>query len=123
MTIAQAIAAASKLRESDIPEDMMVGWLSKLDGQIYVDVIQQHIGGTTIPMPDYGPGTDVETELLVPHPWDELYVYFLAMRIDMAQGEMELANADNIVYMELYQQWVNSYTRTHRQRSMPALMF
>lgn len=123
MTIGDAIRAGSLLRESDLPDEVKAGWLSKLDGQIYTDVILQHIGGTTIPMPDYGPGTDEDTELLVPHPWDEMYVYYIAMRIDLAQGESELYAADNSVFAQLYQQWLNAYTRTHRQRSAPFLRF
>ena len=124
MKILEAIREAEKLRASDIDEQTMIRWLSRHDGQVWRDVIRQYVGGNATPLPEYTAETDIETqELLIPEPWDELYPFFLAMRIDLAQEEMELYTADGNVYGTLYQQWLNDYTRTHRMISVPYLRF
>lgn len=123
MTIMECIAAADRARHNQIEPFIKMKWLEKLDGQIAREVFATH-RHTAVPPPVYDEQTDAGTqELLVRGPFDEFYVHWLKMRIDLELEELELYNTDGQIFGETYQRWLNDFNRTHMPRSVPALRF
>ena len=124
MTILEAIRQADQVRPNDVDAYTKLGWLSKLDGQIAREVHQTHVGTELETLPRYDGTTDAATqELLVPEPWDELYVQFLCMRIDLVQQETELYKDDGELFGSIYQSWLNDYNRNHTPKGVPFIRF
>lgn len=67
---------------------------------------------------EQGPGeytidTDPGTELLVKFPYDEIYVWWLASRIDWQNQEIDKYNNDRALFNNAYDTYSDWYTRTH----------
>ena len=55
----------------------------------------------------------METELLVPAPWDEMYLRWLEARIDYANAEYTRYNNSMDMFRAVYQAYRSYYNRTH----------
>lgn len=106
MTIGEAIDRADFLCENEYPDKAKKAWLSTLDGL----VTQNILGGGTFS--GYDEGTDEGTVLLVPAPFDELYIHWLLCKIYLANQELEKYNNAAVLYGELWQQFARHHRRT-----------
>ena len=113
MTINEAIAAVDGLRNNQIPEDVKRAMLSELDGRIYREVIAPE----SVDFTGYNTETNSETVLLVPYPYDGLYVNYLEMEIARINAEMPRYNNAAIVFNEKYAAYKRWYNRTHTRPS------
>ena len=86
MTILEAITRADLIRPNELDPAVKLRWLSTLDGQIHAELLASHAGAPE-PFRGYDGETELQTtELLVPYPYDELYLRYLLMRIDLEHG-------------------------------------
>lgn len=113
MTINEAITAADGLRNNQIAEDIKRAMLSELDGRIYIEVVAPY--GTDFT--GYNADTDSGTTLLVPFPYDGLYVSYLEMEIARINGEMPRYNNAAVIFNEKYSAFKRWYNRTHPKKS------
>jgi hypothetical protein len=123
MTILEAITRADLIRPNELDPAVKLRWLSTLDGQIHAELLAAHEGG-----PESFRGYDGETELrttelLVPHPYDELYLRYLLMRIDLEHGELDRYNNDAAAFNRLWQSYAGTYNRTHKPKGTARLCF
>ena len=63
------------------------------------------------------------TELLIPFPYDELYLRYLLMRIDLENGELDRYNNEAAQFNRLWQSFAGQYCRTHRPLGVERLRF
>lgn len=90
-TLEGVIAEVDALEPNAWGYDEKVRCISRLDGQLW----QKHCKGRTgAPerMPQYGPDTSEDTQLLVQHPHDGIYVYWLMAHIALYLGENDRYN-------------------------------
>lgn len=114
MTIDEAIKEIDALKPNAYPEDIKVRWLSRIDGTIKREVIDTHEGGESQPFEGYSEdqlGQGVQ--MLVPEPYSELYVHYLASQIDLHNAETARYNNSSIVFNTAYQTFTDWYNRTH----------
>lgn len=107
MTISEAISQTRKLSGNAVDDNTMCRWLSELDGRLMLDFYK---GGEWM---SYSLPDDEDHELLVPFPWDELYVHYLEAMVYYSNGEFERYRNSYEMYnkKELdFRQW---YARTH----------
>ena len=85
-----------------------------LDGLVHREIILNHIGVTpgTEVFRGYTEEDDYDTELLVPYPYDEVYRWYLEMKIDEANGETVKANIATAKYNTLYETYMDYVNRT-----------
>jgi hypothetical protein len=123
MTIIEAIFLADGTADNDIEQDIKLRWLSALDQKLAAGVYGTHVG-TEVDFHGYDDTTDQsETELLVPAPWDELYVDYLTMRIYLMQNEIDRYNNAAVVYAESLRQFLHDYNTTHMPKAAGPLRF
>lgn len=83
MLISQAIAQANALTGQVVDNAVLVRWLSELDGRLAFEFYRADA------WTPYDPTDDLSCELLVPFPWDGLYVHHLAAQTYFANGEYD----------------------------------
>lgn len=138
MTIKECIDKVNNLYPNQYPEEMKVDWLSRLDHQIFTNIILTHepmlppppkeikaeskanpldidTNEYVPPMPVFEPYSIDNTAipLIAPFPYDELYVMYLQMKIDEANGETEQYNNHTILFNSYYENFSSAYNRSH----------
>lgn len=112
MTIDQAINTLDARRNNTFSRQEKIGWLSQLDGLIFQGVISTHQGeGESFA--GYTTDTDPQTRLLVPEPWEDIYLHYMQAQMDYINGEMtRYANAAAL-YNSVLTAYKNHYNRSH----------
>lgn len=115
MTILEAINRADTTKPNSYSRDEKIEWLSTLDGIIKKEIIDTHEGGEAIEFKGYTPDTSLDTVLLVPAPYDDIYVRWLESRIDYANGEYGKYNNSAMAYNSAFE----AYSRYYNRINMP----
>ena len=111
MTMIEAIGRLDALRHNTFRQEEKIQWLSQVDGLVYQEVISTHEGGTDFR--PYDAQTPLEQELLVPAPYDELYLHYLEAQMDYYQGEADRYNRAMGMFQSVLTAYINYYNRTH----------
>ena len=109
MKLMEAIARIDELKHNTYTREDKIRWLSNLDGMVKHQILDTHAGGEAPVFAGYNEFTPADTVLLVPAPYDELYLWWLSAQIDFYNGEfarynnsITLFNTGFSVYKELY---------------------
>jgi hypothetical protein len=113
MTIMEAIHRINTVKPNSYDQPQKIKWLSNLDGIIKKEIIDTHEGGEDKVFNGYTEETNLLTELLVPAPYDDIYLRYIEMQIDYANGEYGKYNNSKVMYNEMYSAFKNYYNRTH----------
>ena len=113
MTIAEAISKVDALKPNTFEPEVKVDWLSTLDARVKNKIIDAHECNEPIFFYGYDSLSDQETELLVPAPYDGMYLRWLEAMIDYHNSEDSRYNNAIILFNNAYEDYKNYYTRTH----------
>lgn len=113
MKIIEAISRLDSLKHNTYTQSDKVAWLSKLDSMVKKHIIDTHEGADAVTFTGYDDSTDLQTELLVPEPFDEVYLRWMEAQIDFANGEYSKYNQSIQMYMAAYDSYANYYNRNH----------
>lgn len=139
MNIATAINLTDDLYPNQYSVETKVRWLSQLDLSIKQDILDNYLkdgekakppcifcespldlpiqppkteeDDETSPFP-YDPG-NLEQELLVEAPFDDLYLTFLQMKVEEANGDAARYNNSAVMYNSQYSAYEKWYNKTH----------
>ena len=123
MTIIELITDVDALKPNGYEQDYKVQWLSQVDGRVKQDIIDTHEGGENVSFSGYDDTTPLDTKLLVPKPYDELYRYWLEAQIDYANGEYTKYNNSMAMFNEAYSAFERYYNRTHMPKGKELKFF
>lgn len=125
MRLQQAIDRVDEMRPNMQDTALKVAWLSELDGLIWRELIAKHWmtaqeyadcrkdeQGRPL-MPEYDVDTDPGEELLVPAPYDNIYLYWLMSKIDEQTMEFEKYNNDRSMWNASWESFSDYWTRNH----------
>jgi hypothetical protein len=113
MKIAEAISKVDALKPNTYSSEDKVEWLSSLDFRVKSQIIDTHECNDPVLFDGYNSATDHETELLVPAPYDEMYLRWLEAQIDYYNGEDDRYNNAIILFNNAYDGYKKHYTRNH----------
>lgn len=113
MTILEVINRVDTTKPNSYTQTEKVDWLSTLDGIIKKEIIDAHEGGENIVFEGYTPDTSVDTMLLVPAPYDDVYIRWLESRIDYANGEYGKYNNSATAYNAALEAYSRYYSKYH----------
>lgn len=127
MTIKKAIADLAEIKPHQYSDTKIVELLYKLDAQIYDEVIIKHqntneTGNGDLERPAaYDAEQDINKELLVPDPYSDMYLSWLAAQVDYWNGEYTRFNNTITMYNNDYDIFASWFTRTHMPKQ-PAVV-
>ena len=117
MTIAEAISKVDALKPNTYTPEDKIDWLSTLDCRVKSQIIDAHRGTHHFEFYGYDSIADQETELLVPAPFDEMYLRWLEAMIDYHNSDDDRYNNAIILFNNAYEAYKRYYTRTHMPKS------
>lgn len=113
MTIIEAISRVDALKRNTYTQTDKVQWLSRVDWMVKKHIIDTHEGADDVTFTGYNDSTDINTELLVPAPYDEMYLRWMEAQIDYHNGEYGKYNNSIDMFNTAYEGYQNYYNRTH----------
>ena len=123
MKIIEAINRIDSLKHNTYSNNEKLAWLSRLDSMVKRLIIDTHEDGEDITFTGYDDRTDMETEMLVPSPFDEVYLKWLEAQIDYTNGEYDKYNNAILVYQAAYDAFANYYNRNHMPKGQKMKFF
>lgn len=112
MTINEAIDALDARKSNTFSRQEKIKWLSRLDGLLQKELVDTHTGGQES-FAGYAESTDPQTVLLVPEPWDEIYLHYMQAQIDYLNGDLTRYTNSAALYNACLTDYKNHYNRTH----------
>lgn len=113
MTIQQALDRKSIIDKDAFPPELKITWLSELDAQLYIELIQTHENPDKVNFSPYT-SEDGGKMLLVPFPYDKLYIPYLMARAAEAYGEIEEYNNHASVYERFLREFKGYWNKKYR---------
>lgn len=110
MTPNKAIEIIDGLRPNTYSEEIKLGWISELDGMVKRLVIQDD---NVIP---YSYPEDMDRELLIEAPFDNVYVLYLETMIDYYNREYGNYNNSAMMFEARFTEYKKAYIREHMAR-------
>lgn len=115
MTINEVITQLQAVKENQYDDATLVRWISDLERTLYNDIIKGREGDGMPPEP-YDVDSDMDTELLVPDPYSDIYIKYLSAQVDYHNAETARYTNSMIMYnleLDAFSSW---YNRTHMHR-------
>lgn len=113
MTIQEALSLTDELKANMMVSSTKIRYLSELEGKIWHEILTKHKDNPAEECPAYDETTDQTTEMLVPAPYDMVYVYWLFCQIDMMNQEMDKYNNDRALFENAWREFGDYWTREH----------
>ena len=114
MTIIEAIDRLDSLKPNIYTQNDKIRWLSKLDWMVKKQIIDTHEGADDASFAGYTDDTDINAELLVPAPHDEVYLRWLEAQIDYHNGEYYKYSNAIIMFNTEFEAYAAYYNQNHR---------
>ena len=113
MTIREALTKVDRLLTNTYTQEQKINWISQLDQRVKTLIIDTHEGAEDISFSGYDTEIDLDTVLLVPTPFDDIYLHWLEAQIYYYnQEEARCNNAMDTFNMRWSEYW-NDYNRKH----------
>lgn len=106
-TANKVIEYVDRLKPNAYGEEEKFQWLCDLDGMIRRVVMQEDDGV------DYRYPADMDTPLLVPHPWEDIYSQYMITKIDLNNRDYNSYNNNALVFDSTFSEFKKAYIRDH----------
>ena len=113
MTIREAISQVDANVGNTCTQKEKIGWLSTLDLRVKLLIIDTHEGAEEVIFHGYEENTDPDTVLLVPAPFDEIYLRHLEAQIYYRNQEEDRCNNATDAFNAVWTDFRNYYNRQH----------
>lgn len=99
MTVNDAIAKVKDRKPNAYSDESLVDWLNECEAMVQREIM------LTVPdeIIQYDYPDDLDKELILPRPYDALYVSYIKMMIEYTQEEYNAYNNTNVMYQTQYQ--------------------
>lgn len=123
MTITEAISRIDIIKPNGYTQDEKVRWLSTMDSYIKTEIIDNYEDADKVTFKGYDENTPMDTVLLVPAPYDEIYLFWLESKIDYWNGEMGKYNNSISMYNMVYAEFGKHYNRNHMPKGLKIKLY
>lgn len=114
MTIQEALDIADEMKPNMMSRPLKMKYLTEIEQLIHDEIVMTHEHAEELnPKPVYTEQTDPGTVLLVPDPYDMVYVYWLMSKIDMQNQEDARYNVDRTHFENAYLTMSDWWNRTY----------
>lgn len=123
MRIMDAINRLDTLKFNTYTNADKIAWLSQLDGKVKQQIFDTHEGGDGVSFAGYTSKTPLDTELLIPAPFDDVYLKWMEAQIDYHNGEYDKYNASILMYNTALTAFANWYNKNNMPLSKGRFLF
>ena len=113
MTIREAIERTDSLLHNVYSRSDKIAWLSGLDLEVKKVILDQYERPDAGYFDGYRDSTPDSMVLLVPAPYDQMYLRWLEAQIHYHNGEYDKYNNAMAMYQTVLDAFANYYRRTH----------
>lgn len=114
MTLQEAISLVDEMKPNMMQEETKKRFISEAEGMVHEQIIMKHEHEEDQKeRPVYDDSTDGATVLLVPAPYDMLYVYYLMSKIDQMNQEEDKEYNNRVRFENLWTDYSAAYHREH----------
>jgi hypothetical protein len=118
MTINDAITEVDTIKPNQYPDEIKVRWLSVLEGKIIDEIILTHQLAEVVEFNGYSID-DMETELIVPDTYADVYIYYLEAMIDATNNETARYTSSMQQFNTAWQSFADYYNRNNMPIGKP----
>lgn len=112
ITLGEVLDRADKLKHDNrYDTETKISWISRLEMLIADEIIRKHEGGENFRFDGYDKDTAMDTELIVPEPYADIYVHWIHSKIDLFNQDYERYNNSASAYYAEYQSFAAYYNR------------
>ncbi len=104
-TPAEVIGRVDGIRPNAFDEHVKTGWINKVDGMVQTEVLKLDEAEMKV----YSYPQDADEQLSVPHPYTDIYDFYLMAMIDFANNETELYANDMTMFNNAFAEFKNSW--------------
>ena len=112
MTLIEAINRIDSFKPNTFVQTDKIKWLSNLDGIIKKEIIDTHEGSEAVEFSGYDTDTALDTVMLVPFPYDDIYIKWLEAQIDYVNGDTAKYNNSMTMYNSAFYEFKRYYNKT-----------
>ena len=123
MTLMESLHRIDTIKPNTYSQAEKIKWLSTLDGMIKTEIIDTHKGSENVVFNGYTEDTDLTTVLLVPAPYDEIYLFWLESKIDYWNGEIGKYNNSIVMFNEAYSTFAKYYNKMNAPKGKSKFIF
>lgn len=114
MTIQECLDIVDEMKPNMMSRKLKIKYLTEIEGLIWSEIVMKHeYDLNAIQRPQYTEDTDPGTVLIVPEPYQMVYVYWLMSKIDMQNQEDDRYNVDRAHFENAYNTMSDWWTREH----------
>lgn len=121
MTLMEAINQVDSVKFNTYSQEDKVRWIGSLDRKITVALEHGYQGHIGIDEP-YSL-EDMDMELLLKSPWDEMYLRWMEAMIDYNNGETDSYNRSITLFNNLYEKFMAWYIRGNLPKQTGGFVF
>lgn len=118
MKLGKIIELVNELKPNAYSEEHLTRWVTDVENYA-IEGVFNRIDGRNYEYVQYEYEKDRETELLIPEPYEEVYVHYLCSKIDYWDREMEAYNNSASMYNAAYKNFAAYMRRNYRPKSLP----
>lgn len=118
MKIGRLIETINNLVPHTIEESELMRFINDIDTRIHDEVFLTHNGLDAVNFSGYGEDTDMNTELLLKSPYDNVYRWYLEAQIYMAIQETARANNAMAMFNAEYLSMMDYYNRNYMPKGI-----
>lgn len=115
MKVTEALSLFDELKPNSYSQDTKIGWLSDLDKNLINIVFKNRANNPAAEWEPYTAGNAGITELLVPDAHKEVYMTYLAYKVDYYNGEYERFNNSALLYNTHLQDFMSDWNRENQR--------
>lgn len=114
MTIQAAIDRIDDMKPNMFTVPQKIAWLSEVDSYIWREIIKTHEGVPAgVVFAGYDQETPMDTELLVPEPYTDVYDAYLSAQMDLKNAESGKYAQNMVRFNNAWQTYGDYYNRHH----------
>lgn len=123
MTIKEAITQSDETNTNDYSTTQKIIWLSRVEAMVKNDVIDAHEGSEAYSFSGFDESTDMETELMMPEPYDECYIHYLQAQVYYANDEIDRYNRAITMFNYKFEAFKGNYKKNHAPKGSGRFRF
>lgn len=118
MKVKDILDMLDETKSNKYPDKLKISWLNEIEEEIIAEVYCRSEELKDYVFEPYAPD-DYERDLLAPDRFADVYLYFLASKVDALRGEAERYNNDSVLFNEAWDRYSCHMNQHHVPVRLP----